>query len=83
MSSFIYRDEGSELVKFMPKNVDGLYELYLLVDYFILEAFVGVIWYGFAYWDRWTKMRKALINQLDIIIHIDYLKGIKMHEIVW
>ena len=82
LSGFIYRDKGSELGKSFLKRVDCLYALDLQGDYLIGKAFVGCCWLGFAYWDEWTKLRKALINILDSIIHLDYLKGMKMHEIV-
>ena len=83
VSGFIYRDEGSDLGKSFFKSVGYLDTLALQGDYLIGEAVFGGCWLGFALWDEWTKMRKAVINKLDIIIHLDYLKGIELHEIVW
>ena len=83
VAGFIYRDKCSELTKSYLKSVDGLDAFYLQNDYRIGEAFLGGCWWGFALWDECKKIRKALINKLDIIIHLDYLKGMEMHLNVW
>ena len=79
LSGFIYRDEGSKLCKSFFKSVDCRDALNFQGDYLIGEAFFGGCWLSFAYWDELTKMRKTLINKLDIIIHHYYLKGMDMH----
>ena len=74
VSSFIHRDEGSELGKFFFKSVGFFYELNLQSDYLIGKAFFVGCLFGFSYWEELTKMRKALINKFNIIIHFDYLQ---------
>ena len=78
-AGFIYRDEGSALAKSLFNSVDCLNAFDLQDDYRIGKAFVGSCWLGSALCDEWTKMRNALINKLDNIIHLDYLKEMKMH----
>ena len=83
VSGFIYWNKGSKIAKCFFKSVDCLDTLYLQGDYFIGERVFGGRWLGFALWDEWTKMRKALINKLNIIIYLDYLQGIERHGNVW
>ena len=78
-ASFIYWNEGSELAKSLFNSVDCLDAFYLHGDYLIGKTFFGSCCVGSALWDECTKMRNALINKLDIIIHLNYLKGIEMH----
>ena len=78
-TDFLYRDKGSEVAKFFFKSMDCLYAFDFQGDYRIGEAFLVGCWLSSALWDECTKMRKALINKLDIIIHLDYLKGMEMH----
>ena len=67
---FVYTDAGSKLAKSLFKSVNCLDAFDLLSDYRIGEAFFSGCWLCFALWDDWTKMRKALINKLDIIIYL-------------
>ena len=80
VSGFKYCDKGSELAKSLFKSVDciGLFDLQ--IDYRIGKACLGGCWLGSTLWDEGTKMRKALINKLDIIIFLDYLKEWKCIE---
>ena len=64
-AGFIYRDECLEFAKPLLESVDCIDAFDLQVDNQIGEAFFGGRWLCFAFWDEWTKMRKALINQLD------------------
>ena len=74
--------EGSEHGKFFFfKSEDCLDAYDFKGDYLIGEEVIGGCWMDFEYWDEWTKMRKALINKLDIIIFLDFLNGIKLYEI--
>ena len=77
---FIYQDEGLKLAKSSLKSVDCLVAFYLQGNYRIGKAFLGGCLLCSALWNKRTKMRKALINKFDIIIHLDYLKEIKMHR---
>ena len=80
---FIYWDKGSELAKSLLKSVDFIDSFNLQSDYRIGEVCLGGCWLRSTLWDDCTKMRKTLINILDIIIRLDYLKGMKMHWNVW
>ena len=82
-AGFIYWNKSSKLAKSFFKNADCLDAFDLQGDYRICEAFLNGRWSGFAYWDEWTKMHNPLINKLIIIIHLDYLQWMEMHEIVW
>ena len=68
---FIFSDEGTELAKLLLKCVNCLDAFDLQGDYRIAEAFLGRCWLGSALWDKCTKIRNGLINQFDIIIHLD------------
>ena len=83
VACFIYWDEGSQLAKSIFESVDGLDTFDVHGNNQICEAFLSGCWLGFASWDKGAKMRKALIYKLDIIIHLDYLKGMDRHKNVW
>ena len=83
VSAIIYWDKSSNLAKSRFKSVDCFDPFDLQSDSRIGEAFLGRCWFGSTLWDECTKMRKALINKFDIIIHLDYLKGKEMHWNVW
>ena len=78
-ASFIYPDEGSEFAKSILESLNCLDAFDLQCDYCIGEPLLGGCRLCIALWDEWTKMRKALINKLIIIIYLDYLKGMEMH----
>ena len=78
-AGFICRDEGSELVKSFMKSVDFFDAFDFQGDYRIGKAFFGGCRFCFALSDECTKMRNAQINKLDIIIQLDFLKGMEMH----
>ena len=78
-ASFIYWDNGLELAKFPFKSVDCLDPFDLQGDYHIGKTFVGNCWLCYVLWDECTKMYMALTNKFDIIIHLEYLKGMEMH----
>ena len=82
-AGFIYRDECSELAKSLFKSVNRFDAFDLQGDYRIGEAFLGGCWLFPALWDKSTRMRKAMINNLDIIIYLDYLNRMEMHRNVW
>ena len=82
-AGFIYRDEGSKLAKSLFNSVDCLDAFDLQGDYWIVKAIFGSCWLASALWDECTKMLNALINKLDNIINLDYLKGMEMHINVW
>ena len=71
---------GSQLAKSLFKSVDGLDKFDFYGNNQIGEAFFSYCWLGFASWDKGAKMSKAQINKLDIMIHLDYLQGMKRHE---
>ena len=83
VSTFIYRDKWSELAKSFLNSVDGFDAFHLQSYYRIGEAFCNGCRLCFALWNKWSKILKLLINKLDIIIHLDYLKGMEMHWNVW
>ena len=80
LACFIYWNEGSQFAKSLFESVDCLDTFDFYGNNQIGEAFLSGCWLGFASWDKGAKMRKALINKLNIIIHLDYLKGMKSHE---
>ena len=80
---FIYWDEGSQRAKSFFESVDGVDTFDFHGNNQISEAVLSGCWLGFASWDKGAKMLKALIYKLDIIIHLDYLKGMERHANVW
>ena len=82
-AGFLYRNEGLKLAKAPFKSVDCFDTFYLQGYYRIGKAFLGGCWLCSALWNKRMKMHKALINKLDIIVHLNYLKEMEMHKNIW